>query len=260
MRTKAFTVVALGIVASIILAGCAGSGQVVGSRDQETREFDFRDFTRVEVAAIYKVVITRGDTFGVSVTANKNLFDHMEIAQSGDTLILRMKPFLSFRNVVAIANITVPELTGFKLGGASAGEVRDFQSLKAPEFTVSGASRLTLSNVKATDVRMDISGASRGNGELTAQEVVFRISGASTLEITGSADTAKLEASGASSLRMANFRARDADVNLSGASNGDLEVSGRIDIQLSGASRLTFGGNPTVGKIDVSGASTINRR
>lgn len=80
------------------------------------------------------------------------------------------------------------------------------------------------------------------------------------LELTGTAETAGLEASGASSLRLANYRVQNADVRLSGASNADLEVSSRSDIEVSGASRLTFGGNPTVGRIEVSGASKINRR
>jgi hypothetical protein len=37
-------------------------------------------------------------------------------------------------------------------------------------------------------------------------------------------------------------------------------VSGTLDIDASGASRLYFGGSPVMGRVDLSGASSIKRR
>jgi len=39
-----------------------------------------------------------------------------------------------------------------------------------------------------------------------------------------------------------------------------LELSGTLDIEASGASRLFFGGSPTMGRVELSGASSIKRR
>jgi len=47
---------------------------------------------------------------------------------------------------------------------------------------------------------------------------------------------------------------------LSGASNASIQVNGKLDLELSGASRLTLGGNPTMGKVQISGASSLSRR
>ena len=52
----------------------------------------------------------------------------------------------------------------------------------------------------------------------------------------------------------------NASVNVSGASYATIEVSGTMDADLSGASRLIYSGNPEVRSIDVSGASTLSKR
>ena len=59
---------------------------------------------------------------------------------------------------------------------------------------------------------------------------------------------------------MTDVPVEDADVNLSGASEVTINVRGVLDIEMSGASRLYFYGNPTMGDTDVTGASTIKHR
>ena len=51
----------------------------------------------------------------------------------------------------------------------------------------------------------------------------------------------------------------NADVSLSGASVAYLVTDGVIDTNLSGASRLTYGGQPTMGTLDISGSSSLRR-
>jgi hypothetical protein len=88
----------------------------------------------------------------------------------------------------------------------------------------------------------------------------FIISGASDVELDGSASDATIEASGASKARLSDFTVKDAEVKLSGASNASINASGRLDADLSGASQLNYAGNPTMGTIRVSGASKLNQR
>ncbi len=51
----------------------------------------------------------------------------------------------------------------------------------------------------------------------------------------------------------------DADVTLTGASTADINLGGRLDISPSGASSLNFKGAPTMGRIEISGGSSINQ-
>jgi hypothetical protein len=47
---------------------------------------------------------------------------------------------------------------------------------------------------------------------------------------------------------------------LSGSGIATVNVSGRLDINASGSSRLTYLGNPTLGSIDLSDAASVIRQ
>jgi len=98
------------------------------------------------------------------------------------------------------------------------------------------------------------------NGDLVAGNVEFDISGASTIQLEGSANDMVASASGASRFNLGGFTVNNADVDFSGASSGTVNLDGRLDADLSGASRLWYIGEPTMGTIDTSGASTISQK
>jgi hypothetical protein len=128
-------------------------------------------------------------------------------------------------------------------------------------LTASGATRGTVSGFSSTeDLDIGVSGASRLNGDITADNAVFDISGASSIQLDGSANNMDATASGASHLNLDDFVVNNADVNLSGASSGTVNLSGRLDANLSGASNLWYIGEPTMGDINTSGASTVSKK
>jgi len=88
----------------------------------------------------------------------------------------------------------------------------------------------------------------------------FVISGASNMELEGDADDVRMDISGASRFLGEDFTVDDANLDLSGASSATINVQGTIDADLSGASSLYYIGSPTLGDIDVSGASKIRRK
>jgi len=110
------------------------------------------------------------------------------------------------------------------------------------------------------DAKFEISGATRVSGDLKAHDTEFEVSEATNVELVGSADKMILRASGASKLRLADFPLEQANVILSGASEATIRVSGRLDVVLSGASKLYYRGDPMIGDIIVSDTSTIKRR
>ena len=134
----------------------------------------------------------------------------------------------------------MPQLSGLTVSGASRGDIYDFSSTE--------------------DVSIEVSGASRVNGDITAGNVEFDISGASTIQLEGSANDMVASVSGASRLNLGSFTVNNANVDFSGASSGTVNLDGRLDADLSGASRLWYIGEPTMGTIDTSGASTISKK
>jgi hypothetical protein len=115
-------------------------------------------------------------------------------------------------------------------------------------------------DMSAGDIRFDVSGASRVTGDLTAGDADLDISGASTVELQGSGGNIVVDASGASHAKLADFPVNNANVKLSGASNGTVNLDGRLDANLSGASRLSYMGEPTMGSITTSGGSMLSAK
>ena len=79
------------------------------------------------------------------------------------------------------------------------------------------------------------------------------------MQLDGSAQHTMADASGASHLKLADFQINDADIALSGASDATINAAGTLDIDLSGASSLRYRGQPSLGRLDISGGSTIKR-
>ncbi len=250
----------MGVLTGII--GCIpGVGPTVtGSGKLAAWDFDYRDFTKVEAGYAFDVEITEADSYLVRITIDDNLYDYLDISKSGDTLYIRLKPGYIYMNIMRKAIINMPDLESTGLSGASKAKVDGFSSSHAVDFGLSGASHVDIKNMKAGNTNFKLSGASKASGSIEMADGRFGLSGASSLELEGSADDVDIEASGASHVELSDFSVVDADINLSGASGVTVNASGRLDGNLSGASRLIYMGNPTLGGISASGGSTISQK
>ncbi len=246
------------VLVSIIVAGLFTSCTVVvGSGELKTENMDFSDFTGVDIGGAFEVEIVQSDSFSVSITADDNLFDYIQVYKHGSTLKISVKPAVIFQLATQRAEITMPELFDLELSGASHGTVIGFESVENLDIEVSGASSLDLEGIVAGDVTFNISGVSHITGDIEADDVEFDVSGASTVRLQGTAADIELDLSGASNAELDDFPVNNASIEFSGASRGTVYVNGRLDIYLSGASNLTYTGDPTIGHVEISGASTM---
>jgi hypothetical protein len=211
-----------------------GSGNIV------TEEMDFADFTAVEAANAFVVDITRSDSFNVTLRVDDNILDLLDVSKAGDTLRIRLKPRASLTNATLEASVTMPELDSLKL---------------------SGASKVRLSGFVSTDrIDVEASGASTLDGDLEAGSVDLEVSGASRVALEGSAGELSISGSGASTLDLGDFVIDKAEVDLSGASEATVNVGERIDpVDVSGASRLRYVGDPALGDVTTSGGGTVDK-
>ena len=259
MKKVIVAVLAAVLLTSVLLVGCVGGPVVKGSGNLATAKFDFSDFTRVEVGSAFEVEIDQSGSYSISVTADDNLFDYILVSKQGSTLKIRLKS-ASYIATNTKAEITMPQLRGLELSGASKGTISGFSSTENLKVEVSGASSLELVDISSGDAKLSISGASSVKGNLKTGDIDFDVSGASTVELEGSAKDIDVDASGASHVKLADFSVRNADVTLGGASNGTVNLDGRLDAGLSGASHLKYIGEPTMGNINTSGASTLSKK
>ena len=238
---------------TLMVGSSANSGGVV------TREMDFDDFTNVEIGHAFDVEITRSDSYCVSITANEMLFDHINVTKSGNTLKISLEPLHFHMRPTLEARIAMPSLNKLRLAGAAKGVVTGFSSEECFALNLSGASSLDI-DVEVGEAKFEISGASRISGNVKLGDVEFTLSGASRAELSGSANSAVLNAWGASKLDFADLALRDTDIHLKGASKATINVDGNLALDLSGCSKLSYIGNPTMRDLNVSGASTVHQK
>ncbi len=230
-----------------------------------TKEYNLSGFNRIQAMFAMDVDIVRSDSFSVIAAGSDTQLSNLNIVQDGDKLKIGYS--LNLRSVLAApfsrmhARITLPDLREFNLSGAAHGTIQGFNSANDFGLFISGASHIELSEMVVNNMQCELNGASRIFGEIKANgNVDLKISGASRLDIKGSAQDINLDVAGAIHIDMEDFLVHNARVKLAGASHSILNLNGKLDARLEGASRLEYLGQPSLGDIQVTGASSFKKR
>jgi hypothetical protein len=250
------------LITVLFMTGCERINLAEKNGPLTTMNYDNTGFTGVEVGSALKLEITQAETYSVTITAGKNIFSHIHVTQTGGILKISITRWTFgwwWGNNTPRVIITMPVLNDLHLSGASDGTVSGFKSGEDFSAEITGASHLNI-DMDAGNFKAELSGASNINGRLTATGSNIELSGASNINLTGSGGDIKLNASGASTAALPYYPVKNASIDFSGASDGSIDVSGSLDVKLSGASNLKYTGNPTLGNIDISGASDLEHK
>lgn len=248
-------------ILALLGGGCIPGvgGFITGSGEVESQPFDYADFNRVEISNVITADISRADSFEVSVSTNENIFEYLELEKSGQTLKIGLKDNYSFTNVKIEASIRLPELVGLDISGASKATVSGFNSVNDFTALVSGASRITLFNMRVGQTRLYISGASFASGDLICGNASLEVSGASRLELSGQGVDIDVLTEGASTVNLEKFLAASAEVTATGVSNIRVYTNGDLYITASGVSSVKYFGNPIIKDINISDISSAGK-
>lgn len=224
MKKLGFAVSLLALTVGLIFApGCnlgnLNLGGKRGSGTPKTEQRNVAGFKKVEADGAINVEIAAQKGFSVSIEADDNLLPLIKTEVSGDTLKIYSEDRISPKTEIK-AKISMPEIEGLDVSGASSGNV---------------------SNVNSDSLNLEASGASK-------------------IKIDGKVKDLKGEASGASSIDAENLAAENADVNASGASSAIVSATGELRADASGASKIFYTGEPKNIKQNSSGASSISKK
>jgi len=209
------------ILAPFLLGHWSPLGTIVGSGHPVTQNQPFSDFTSVSVSSGFAFAITQASSFSVKTTTDDNLQNYVQVSKSGSTLTVELKPGYSITTSALSVEISMPSLRRLDLSSGAHGSAMGFVSSNNFELDASGGSRVVMQ---------------------------------------GQANDLTANASDGSQLNLSDFTVRNANVNLSGGSQAEINASDRLDCNLSGGSHLFYSGNPTLGNINVSGGATIEKR
>lgn len=250
------------VLAAAVAAGCAASspGEVVPASGQPvTRQYDMTGFTGVKLDSGLIAAVMYDDGYAAAVTVDESVAEYLVAEVDGDTLHIGLQPGKVYSGLTFRVTVTLPQLRALEVTGGARARVYGFASSDPLSLTISGGGIAALSGVEAGDVTADVSGAAGLGGDLKARTLTGAVSGSSRIGVTGSAESAVLDASGGSNLDLGTFTIGDLEVDLSGASRGTVIVTGTLDADVSGGSQLEYGGSPTLGDVNATGGSHIGR-
>ncbi len=210
--------------------------------DISGNRLNYRDFERVYVGGPFVVNIEQSDRYRVTLDADQELEDKIEVTMEDGRLIIgyREEDFpemLRDRNRVRV-NITMPTLRGLDLSGATNATVRGFRNLD--------------------DLDLQLSGAVKADMELEAERINIDLNGASRLNINGRANRLEGDISGASRLNAFNLEVQEAVLDVSSAGNADVNVSSNLQAEASSTGRIRYRGTPSL-QSNTSSAGSIRR-
>lgn len=217
------------------------NAQVIHDKNIEVRMVP--DFTGIKVSGGINVYLSQSNEYALGVSASKEEF--------------RSNIKTEVKN--GILNIYYD---GSSFFSSSPKDLRVYISFKKLEnMKLSGAcDAMFVNSIKASDFKLEVSGASTVGGNVAIGNLQLTLSGASTLKIDGKVENLKINASGASDMKNYNLNSENCTASVSGASDIRVTVGGSLNVKASGASTFFYKGNPSVTQADESGASEIRKK
>ena len=222
----------------VLFLGCGAV--VTGSGDLETEIYDFSDFTKVEAQNGFQVELTKSSVYSIEITTDDNVEEYIEVTESGDTLRIRLTGFRAYNSVTLAAKITMPAIYGINLSGGSQADITGFSSSHGFSAALSGGSGLT--------------------GNIIIDDADFDLSGGSQVNLWGTATDLEINSSGGSQLDLETFPVNNANINISGGGTATVNISGALDVNLSGGSKVIYIGEPIIDDTILSGGSTVSKK
>jgi len=184
-----------------------------------SHEIQADGFTGIEIGGAYKLIFRQSQTFSVVLEIQEDLIQYIETSVQDG--IFHLNPIGDRR-------------MGFN---------------RSPRLFI---------NAPHLD-SINLAGAINADVNLNADELNILLAGASKLTLSGSANVLKIKSAGASNIKAFEMIARDATVSVAGAGKAEIYASGTLHINIAGASKVTYDGEPHVTR-DVAGFGRIKKR
>ncbi|UTC55035.1 head GIN domain-containing protein [Treponema sp. OMZ 906] len=222
--------------------GCPGSLiPIRGNGNITQQNFPLNDFKTVSVSGDWTVEITQNVTFSVTVDADRNLFDYLDIRVDGNhNLHIGFKKGYAISNAHCKASIKMPILERLTTSDSITGEINLFNNMsgKAMSIAISGSGNITANNIKVKNLALEIS----GSGDFKA---------------IGEAQTFKVDISGSGEIRTTGLKTKEANISISGSGSAEIWVTDSLTADISGSGSVLYKGNPANVIPDISGTGSV---
>lgn len=226
-----------------LIAGCAQTpavpaGTVVGSGKVINETRDVTGFTAVAFSAPGYLTITQGDADSLNIQADDNVLSSITTEVVDGVLDI---------GLAANTNLKSDSMIQYTL------VVKDLSSLENM-----GAGYILVNGLKTTDFNFKSSNA--GSAKLTGIEataLTIELTGAGSMDISGTADSLALTNSSATVFNGKDLAVNSAVVTVSGAGETTVNAAKTLDATLTSSGNLLYAGTPEITQ-KVTGSGTLS--
>jgi len=225
-----------------LLAGSCVVRTIDGSGNVTTETRQASGFEHVALSNMGVVVLTQGETEGLTVRADDNLMTYIVTEVREGTLHIG----LTRKAALAVLRPSAPIVFDVS-----------FRNLSG--LTVSGSGSLEVGRLETSLLDVSVSGSGDiGVGGLVGEEVRTSISGSGVVSIDGEASVQTIGVSGSGSYRARDLVTRTAHVSVSGSGAAVLDASDTLDVSISGSGTVRYFGEPHITE-NISGSGSLKR-
>lgn len=231
MKTKLQLRLAILMMINLIFLVSFTYGQDKGSGNVVKQSRTVEPFSEIEAGSAFVLVLEQGPEYTVTVETDDNYLDRIETIVKDNRL-----------------NIT-------SLGMKNPGALKVW--ISSPDIKVIelyGAARLTaIGSIESTQLKINLSGASRAEIAQNSELLNTNLSGASKLKLSGNTSKHISIISGASDLNALNMNTINTELRISGAGKATINSTDEINAEISGASSFSYWDNGQLIKLTKPG-------
>lgn len=227
----------------VLLLFSCGVNVIRGEGRKIEKEYAVASFSAIDasISTDLDINVKEGITPGITITGYENIINHIKIEVRDKTLFIAydLDDTWTVNDDDVKVNITLPSLLKLSMSGA-------------PDAHIKG-------NVTGDNLRLDVSGGcSVTIDDLNVKRFDADLSGASKLTIkSGNVAKADYDLSGAGEINAIGLQTEETIASISGAAQGEVWVTKRLDASISGAGSIKYKGKPIVIK-HISGVGSIS--
>ncbi len=238
MKTKLYMIQILVFSVAIFSFTSCDFKPLEGNKVITKKEFQIKDFNKIEVGGYYNIILSQGDSPKLVVETDENLMEYIDVKVSSSKLKIKNK-----RSIIGSNGITI-YLTFNKLE----------QIIATGFVSLSSADKLNFDKLK-----MDISGKSEIGMNINCVELKSKFYGNSIITLTGTALNSEVSASGNTSLSASEMLFDNLKLDVSGNALAKVNVISNFDVSIKGNAQVEYQGTPEM-KQEISGSGAIIKK
>jgi hypothetical protein len=251
------------LILAMMLSSCTYSqlfDSVKGTGMSIDRDFNVTDFKGIDVSGGFDVTLVQGNIESLTLSAQKNLFDHITVEVDNGTLKVYTRNNLMATQPMK-ARITFKSISNLKVSGGGDVASETPVNVEALDVYISGGGDFS-SVINSEELKCHISGG--GDAEIGGKTKSYYLedSGGGNIKSEVNASVISCRIAGGGDLYLRNEdKTSEADIDINGGGNIDMKINAeKLKCSVTGGGDADIYGQASEFEITINGGGSLKAR